>query len=159
MAMRIAPVPYFWALVTFSMLTDSDSAEEKFVDVSFRVKYKRLDQDEHETLMRRVQVARLAALTQIHGVVGEAAQMLTDEPAIAGDAPNITDREIIDQVMLDWDDMLGEDQQKLPFNKDNLERALKALGCRAAIVKRFFDMHGKAQEKNFARPPSTSSAG
>lgn len=158
MAMRIAVVPYFWATVAFSMLGDDD----KSIDVSFKAKFKRLTQEEHEAMLERVQTARLDALTKMRLPLGIAAQdvLIGQEPkdaASEGQKP-ITDREIIDLVLLDWDEVLGDDDQKLPFNKDNLDRLLKALGCRAAIVKRFFDLHQKEQEKNFAPRPATTTA-
>lgn len=148
MAMRIAPVPHFWAEVKFSMIGDLDQS----VEVSFKVKFKRLDSAEYEDLMRRVHAARLAAIAP-----PPAPTPASDGSVEAAPPATFTDQQVIDEVVLDWDDVLGDDDQKLPFTRDNLERALKALGCKAAIVKRFFDLHSKELEKNFARPPATTS--
>lgn len=147
MAMRIAPVPHFWAEVKFSMIGDLDQS----IEVAFKVKYKRLEASEYEDLMRRVQAARLAAITP------PPPSPPGSESAADSAQRTFTDQQVIDEVVLDWDDVLGDDDQKLPFTRDNLERALKALGCKAAIVKRFFDLHSKELEKNFARPPATTS--
>jgi hypothetical protein len=162
MAMRIAPVPYFWAEVKFSMIGDLDVP----LEVSLKVKYRRLEQEEYEALLKQVQAARIAALTSASGAARDLIGAAS-EPGPAPEAPaaegapaatkHVTDREIIDRVVLDWDDVLDDNDQKLPFTKDNLERALTALGCKASIVKRFFDLHTKELEKNFAPRPATTS--
>lgn len=158
MTMRIAPTPHFWAEVKFFMLGDLDTS----IEVSFKAKYKRLEQEEYEKLLTRVQAARLAALTNLPGYQAAASVAVgkegTPADATPGDAKPITDLQMIEEVLLDWDDVVGDDDEKLPFTKDNLARTLKALGCKAAICKRFFDLHNKEQEKNFARPPATTSA-
>ena len=153
MAMRIAPVPYFWAEVKFPMLADCDAnGVEQFVDVAFRVKYKRLTDEEYQTLLKRQYAQQLKTFSDLMPAAGQDAPKMPDvEP--------ITDREVIDMVVLDWDQMLGEDDKPLPFNKDNLERALQTLGCRTAIVKRYFELHKKEAEKNFAQPSGSSTAG
>lgn len=155
MAMRIAPVPYFWAEVKFPMLADCDAkGVEQFVDVAFRVKYKRLADEEYQTLLKRQYAQQLAALQQF-----VPAGMETGDAPKAAQVEPITDREVIDMVVLDWDQMVGEDDKPLPFNKDNLDRALMVLGCRSAIVKRYFELHKKEAEKNFAQPSVTSTGG
>lgn len=149
MAMRIAPVPHFWGEVKFSMIGDLDQS----VEVSLKVKYRLLEQQAYEDLLGRVHAGRLAA---IRGATGLEPEPQPQDGAAAAPQP-ITDREVVDMVMLDWDDVLGDDDQKLPFTKDNLERALGALGCRAAIVRKFFEVHAKELEKNFAPRPATTS--
>lgn len=151
MAMRIAPVPHFWAEVKFSMIGDLDQS----IDVSFKVKYKRLEQEEYEALLARVHASRLAVFASGAGLPAKAAAAA--EGATAEAVKPITDLQVIEQVVLDWDEMLGENDEKLPFTKDNLALALKALGCKGMVVKRFFDLHNKELEKNFARPPATTS--
>ncbi len=152
MAMRIAPVPHFWAEVKFSMIGDLDTS----IEVSFKVKYRRLEQEEYEALLARVHASRRAPLAPLGDAVAVAREG-QPEAADAGRGKPITDLQVIEEVVLDWDEMLGDNDEKLPFTKDNLALALKALGCKAAIVKRFFELHGKELEKNFAPRPATTS--
>ena len=158
MAMRIAPVPHFWATVTFWMIGDF----EQSIECSLKVKYKRLEQEEYEKLLQRVQAARVSAILRASSPDAAAPVAISEEKkpedSVEGSAQPITDLQVIDQVMLDWDDVVGDDDAKLQFTKDNLASALKALGCKSAIVKRFFELHNKELEKNFARPPATTSA-
>lgn len=145
MALRLALAPYFWAEVKFSMIGDNDTS----VDVSFKAKFRRLEQEAYEALMKRVGALRLQALSSTEAQPEEA----TDAP----EAPKpITDREIVDMHLLDWQEVLGDDDEPLPFTKDNLDRVLKTLGCRSAIVMTFIQRHQKEIEKNFARPSGTS---
>lgn len=153
MAMRISPQPFFWANVEFEMVGDFGQR----VPVSFKGKFLRVQQDEYETLMRRLQAARVAALRDELGP--EATKTLPAAPADAQGAPRLTDREIIDKYLLDWQDMVGDDDQPLAFTKDNLAQAEKVLGCRGAIVRAFFDAHHKAPEKNSEQPSGTSTGG
>ncbi len=157
MAMRIAPVPYFWAEVKFSMIGDLGQS----VEVSLKIKYKRLEQQEYEQLLKRVQAARLAAITAVSKALAKtpAAEGGEEAPAQpAAEAPEeFDDQKLVAEVVLDWDDVLGDDEQKLPFTRDNLARALKALGCRAAIARRFMELHQEEQEKNFAPRPAITS--
>jgi hypothetical protein len=51
-------------------------------------------------------------------------------------------------VLLDWDDLLDEEDQKIPYTPDNLERMEGILSVRASLVQAFFDAHVKAPEKN-----------
>lgn len=163
MAMRIAPVPYFWAQVKFPMLTDCDSnGVEQFADVTFRVKYKRLSDKDYQQLMKRIYEKQRLTTQQLLSQISPSTAEVIEKPAAeASEAPieAIDDRGVVDMVVLDWDDMVGEDNEKLPFNKDNLERAMEVLGCRAAMVKRFLDLHKKEAEKNFAQPSESSTAG
>jgi hypothetical protein len=154
MAMRISPVPHFWAPVAFTMIGDNGQS----IDVSFQGKFKRLSQKQYEHLMARVHATRTESITKAIGITAG------EQPAAEGggaEAPPkpINDHEIVEQVLIDWKDMLGDDDQPLAFTSDNLERALDVLGCRAAIVKTFFDRHNKEHEKNFALPSATTSAG
>jgi hypothetical protein len=143
MALRLALEPYFWAAVKFSMIGDNDTS----LEITFKGKFRRLEQEAYEALMKRVNATRMKALTT-------AAAMAETEP---DDAPKpITDREIVDMALMDWQDVLGEDDQPLPFTKDNLNRVLKTLGCRSAIVMTYIELHQKELEKNFDRPSGTS---
>jgi hypothetical protein len=168
MAMKVALVPHFWAQVTFPVLTDcGDDGAEQFLDVSFRVKYKRLDETEYTALLQRVQATRMEAMRKLTSMQGmeqlpqTAAPSSEEVDATVKEQKDLTpqpidDRQIIDQVMLGWDQVLGDEDQALPFNPDNLSRTLATLGCAGAIVRRFLDLHQKVAEKNFARPSVTS---
>lgn len=153
MVMRVAPVPHFWAGVGFSMIGDMDQS----IEVSFKVKYRRLEQEEYEALLARVHASRRSAMAaQVKDLVTVAGEGQAEDAA-ADSAKPITDMEVIEYVVLDWDDVVGDNDEKLPFTRDNLALTLRALGCKAAIVKRFFDLHGKELEKNFAPRPATTS--
>jgi hypothetical protein len=51
-------------------------------------------------------------------------------------------------VLLDWDDLVDEGDQKIAYTPDSLERLEGILGVRASLVQAFFDAHVKAPEKN-----------
>jgi hypothetical protein len=151
--MRIAPVPHFWETVSFTMPGDFG----KPIEASFKAKFLRLEQDKFEELMARINAARVSAIaggdTFITEVAGEA-------PADATGPKRITDQEVVDNHLLGWDDVIGDDDAPLPYTKDNLARLIQAnLGCRAAIVRTYINAHFKAPEKNSAQPPGSSTGG
>lgn len=167
MAMRVAQTPHFWAEVTFPMIADcGDNGEQQYPDISFRVKYRRLEEDEYKQLMERVNASRTETLRKLtEPLFKSTAPLLIGSEgfdAIVDAQPSgpkpITDREIIDQVMVGWDHVLDDNDAPLAFNPDNLPRVLKSFGCGGAIVKRFLELHEKAAEKNFARQSVTSQA-
>lgn len=149
--MRIAPVPHFWANVSFYLRGDYDQA----IEATFKAKFRRLTQDELERLMARIHAARVSANTTAGDQVAVAG---TPAPDQQGARP-ITDQEIVDSYLLDWKDMVDDHDEPLPFNPDNLARALQVLGCRAATVRAFIDAHIKAPEKNSGQPHGGSTGG
>lgn len=156
MAMTVSPVPFFWANVEFDIPGDFGTR----LKVSFQAKYRRVEQEEYEALMRRLQAARVVAFREQLDADSAALVTLGDAPADSQSAPRLTDREVIDKYLLGWgSDMLGDDNQPLPFNPENLARVERILGCRAAMSRTFFEAHHQAPEKNSETPSDTSTGG
>lgn len=152
MTFKLAINPFFWAAVKLSLVGDMG----KRIEGSFKAKYRRLSQQEYEALVARMQLPMKPASEP-----GEVAE--GDDPGQleAGDASEfkqwrITDKEVLDLVLLDWDDLLDEHDQKIPYTPDTLEQAEAVLGVRASLVQAFFEAHVKAPEKNSGRRHAAS---
>lgn len=148
MTFRIAVVPHFWQLVEHELIGDLGTT----IKIAFKVKYRRPDQQEVENLVERVfDKARASLLASVPA--GEPAP--GDESTATPPKP-ITDQEVIDSYVLDWDDVLGDDDAPLPYTADNLARANRLLGVRGAMVRTFLDNFLKAPAKNSGARPATS---
>jgi len=145
MTFRIAVVPHFWQLVEHELIGDLGTT----VKIGFKVKFRRPDQDEVEDLIQRVFDKARATLLPAEPPAAPA-----DPTATA--AKELTDREVIERFVIDWDDVLGDDDRPLPYTPDNLARANRVLGVRGAIVRTFLDNFLKAPEKNSGALPATS---
>lgn len=98
------------------------------------------------TLLTKLQTSEALTADQVAQVV--------QTPATA--TKPLTDQEVVDKWLLNWDDVVDEHDQPLPYNATNLERMNKLLGARAAIVESFLSNYVKAPEKNSGRPRDTS---
>jgi hypothetical protein len=148
MTFKLAINPFFWATVKMSLVGDMG----KRVEGAFKAKFRRLSQQQYEALLERLRLP-----VQPPARPGDSAE--GDGPIAAGGADasevepqaqqwRITDKEVLDMVLLDWDDLVDEDDQKIPYTPDNLERLEGVLSARASLVQAFFDAHVKAPEKN-----------
>jgi hypothetical protein len=139
MSFKLAINPFFWAPVALSLVGDMGER----IEGSFKVKFKRLSQGEYEALLAKIRLpVKPNDPIELEAEI-EMAKAEKREPAW-----RITDREVVDQVLLDWDDLVDDADQKMPYTPDNLERVETILGVRAAIVNAFFEAHAKAPEKN-----------
>lgn len=151
MAFRIAVVPHFWQLVEHELIGDLGTT----IKITFKVKFRRPTQQEVEDLAQRV--FDKARLLLMPAGATPAAPTTGEEPAAAEPThKELTDQEVIDRYLLDWDDVLGDDDRPLPYTPDNLALANKVLGVRGAIVRVFLDNFLKAPAKNSAALPVTS---
>ena len=98
------------------------------------------------TLLTKLQASEAMTAEQVADVVNTP----------AGGSRPLTDQEAIDTYLLDWEDVVDENDQPLPYNATNLERVNKLLGARAAIAGAFLGEFIKAPEKNSGRPRGTS---
>ncbi len=134
---KTAIAPFFWAVVTLSLLGDLGQTQT----AQFKVKFRRCGQAEYQALMARV-LARMQRAEDPSEAEAEA-----DKP--------IDDQELIDKYLLDWADLVGDDDHPLAFTPDNLAAVLDIFGARAAIVTAFFDAYTKAPAKNSEGPLAT----
>jgi hypothetical protein len=151
MTFKLAINPFFWAPVKVSLVGDMGAR----VEGSFKAKYRRLSQEEYEALLARMRLPVRPIQLPAEAIDGEGgAQGASSEPGdIEGQLEpitqwRITDKEVLDLVLLDWDDLLDEQDQKIAYTPDSLERMETILGVRASLVQGFFDAHVKAPEKN-----------
>lgn len=99
----------------------------------FTVKFKRLGQEEVQQLIAKI------------------------------NAKQINDQGVIDLVLLDWGpEIVGDDDQKLPFTPENVAKVCDVYGVRAAIVRKFLDTYLQEPEalepaKNSAPQSATTS--
>jgi hypothetical protein len=140
MAFKLAINPFFWTPVKLRLVGDMNVP----IEVEFKAKYKRLAQPDYEALLARLRLPVQPADAQDLEDATEAAK--AEGRTVAW---RVTDKEVVEQVLLDWDGIVDEDDQVLAYTPDNLERVEKVLGVRAALVNAFFDAHVlKAPEKN-----------
>lgn len=64
------------------------------------------------------------------------------------EAKNLTDNDLIDEVLIDWNGIKGTDGQDFTYNDTNKQILLDLLGMPAAIVGAFFDSLRGAPRKN-----------
>lgn len=77
----------------------------------------------------------------------------------AGSQPTITDRQFIDQWLVGFgSDVLGADDQPLPFTPDNVTQLLAQPGAKQAVINAFFDGYEEAETKNSVTPLGGSSS-
>jgi hypothetical protein len=138
MTFKLAINPYFWACVKLSLVGDMG----KRIEGTFKAKYRRMAQKEYESIL-----AKMRLPLKPDGAL-EASDTVEGDDAQPHQEWRITDKELLDLVLLDWDDLLDEDDQKMPYTPDNLERMEQILGVRASLVQTFFEAHAKAPEKN-----------
>ncbi|MGE4244284.1 hypothetical protein [Ramlibacter sp.] len=150
---KIAVQPHFWQVVNHEVVGDLGES----IKLTFKCKFRRPTQDEKDRLIERIfaPARALLELTQAPTTPGADGDVEPVAIDIQPETP-ITDAEIVRDYLLDWADVLGDDDAPLPFTPDNLERAHKVLGVREAIVRRFLDNFLKAPEKNFAPPLARS---
>lgn len=133
--------PSFTAPVVFHIPADGGKTQK----VEFSVVFRFLPADEVKDLFRRLDAQKLLTAAR------QKRHELDPESALQGerDQDEITDRDIIDRVLIGFgDDLKGEDRKPLDFTPDNLERLLRVHGAQQAIVESFFKHHFKAPEKN-----------
>lgn len=63
-------------------------------------------------------------------------------------AGEISDRDIIDAVLIGWAGVADESGVELEFNHDNLDMALEMFPVRPSIVRAYFDSLKNAKQKN-----------
>ena len=76
-----------------------------------------------------------------------------------GTLPTITDRQFIDEWLVGFGpDVLGADNQPLPFTPENVSKLLAQPGVKQAVLTAFFDGYEEAETKNSVTPPAGSSS-
>lgn len=76
-----------------------------------------------------------------------------------GTPPTITDRQFIDAWLVGFaSDVLGADDQPLPFTPENVTQLLAQPGAKQAVLTAFFDGYEEAETKNSVTPPDGSSS-
>lgn len=76
-----------------------------------------------------------------------------------GTQPTINDRQFIDAWLVGFaSDVLGPDDQPLPFTPENVSRLLAHPGAKQAVLKAFFDGYEEAETKNSVTPLDGSSS-
>lgn len=149
MPFDLAIPPFFWATAKIDIPGDYD----KRITGEFKAKFRRLDAAEHELVMRWIGLGRVTAPAPADVPAPEKLiDPVTQEPM-----PPVSDRAILDRVLLDWDE-LSLQGQTLTFTPDNLDTAEAVLGVRAAMVVAFLQHGSKAAEGNSGALPATSSA-
>ncbi len=133
--------PSFTAPISFHIPADGGKTQKVDFSVSFRF----LPADEVKELFRRLDAQKLLTAARQKRLDADPEGALhTDQ-----EADEITDREIIERVLIGFgDDLKGEDRKPLPFTPDNLDRLLRVHGAQQAIVESFFKHHFQAPEKN-----------
>lgn len=133
--------PSFTAPVVFPIPSDGGKTQK----VEFSVMFRFLPDDEVKDLFRRLDAQKLLAAAR------QKRHELDPESALQGEheQDEITDRDIIDRVLIGFgDDLKDEARKPLDFTPDNLERLLRIYGAQKAIVESFFKHHFIAPEKN-----------
>lgn len=133
---KLAASPTFIAPVRAQIPGDKG----KTTTVMFHVRFKRLTQDEYQSLLRRLDEAR----ARFSAATSAAAVDLQPAPA----KPDFGDRELIDEVLCGFEsDLLGEDDKPLDFSPENVDALCAIYPIQPAIVRSFFEHFGKAVEK------------
>lgn len=71
--------------------------------------------------------------------------------AVPAVPPTMNDREFIDSWLIGFaDDVLGTDDQPLPFTPENVTKLLSMPGAKMAVINAFFSGYEEAEEKNSA---------
>jgi hypothetical protein len=147
MTFKLAIAAFFWAPVSVSLVGDMGAR----IEGEFKAKYKRLTQQQYEDLLARIRLPVKPS---------DEADATAEEEQEGFQGWRITDKEMLDLVLLDWDDLVDENDQKIPYTPDNLEQKVEpVMGARAALVSAFFDAHVKAPEKKSGPRRGTTTAG
>lgn len=76
-----------------------------------------------------------------------------------GTPPTMSDREFIDSWLIGFgSDVLGPDDNPLPFTADGVTQLLAQPGVKQAVLSAFFDGYEEAETKNSETPPGGSSS-
>lgn len=60
----------------------------------------------------------------------------------------LTDDQLIRQVLIDWREMPGADGEEVPFSQEALDEALEIVGYRVGLVKAFMGQQYEIDAKN-----------
>ena len=60
----------------------------------------------------------------------------------------LDDQELVDDVLVGWIGVAGEDGEALEFNETNKQRVLDIVPVRACVLRAFFESFSKARGKN-----------
>ncbi|WP_087864670.1 hypothetical protein [Comamonas thiooxydans] len=161
MAVILASVA-FWTSVTFARVGDDDKPEV----LKFRARFKRLKKSERVALNHRVAAMGMTA------EVRQSIQKLIDDPATDAhqrdfwkarlDAKTMTDAELLNEVLVDWELRDSKDQfvAYTPAARAELEEDLD--GIETSLVKAYFDAVNKpvtaeeVEKNSEAQPVITS---
>lgn len=101
------------------------SGDGKSITHKFAVLFSRKSQDELDELYRRMNAAKLQ----------EGEQLLTDD-------------ELLNQVLVGWEDVLDDQDRPLDFTPDNFNALKNIYPTRPTLVQSFFDSIKTAKRKN-----------
>jgi len=130
---KVAVSPHYWTEVTVFIL-DEEGKSQKF---TFDAKFKRLSIDEMQDLNDRV-----APTADEEGNKPEA----------------LTDRQLLDEVFLDWRRVLDEDGNAMSFEVANIDRVLGIYPVQPTLVQTFYGSMSGAKAKNSPAPRNTGPA-
>ncbi len=126
MSFIVTTKPKFLAPVLARVPADNG----QFTRVKFSVLFKALPKPEVDELLKQIR---------------DRAAAMADDPT----ATPLTDREVIDQVLVGFgEDLLEEDRTPMAYNPANVDRLCAIWPLEGAIVKSFFDNYITGATKN-----------
>lgn len=151
MSVVVCPNPAFWAP---GHLVVPDRPGKPYI-FKFEARFKRLDEEETKALDARLNKAHEQHQARIQAILkGESAPEF---------APAITDRELLDLVMVDWGDEF-KDAEKKPVMYTpavRIETCQATPGLEVAMSRAYLEARNPSQdlkeaEKNSEAPPATT---
>lgn len=67
---------------------------------------------------------------------------------------SMTDRQIVEELVVGWEGVLDADEHEMPFSSESLAILCDIVRVRAAIVRAWFDSLREGPAKNSEAPPS-----
>jgi hypothetical protein len=143
MAFKLSIKPYFWALVSLSIVGDLGVP----IKAELKAKFRRPSQDEYQALIARINERMMLNVKALQAV---------EAGDFSAKPEEIKDQDVIDNFLVDWAELLDENDQPLAFTTDNCKAVMNIFGARAAFVTAFFNAFKDQPEKNSGGPLATS---
>ena len=150
MAVILTKTPAYWA-EGFFVLPDQPGRP---IVIDFRLRFKRLKKAEAEELDRRIRINSERHQAQLRAIVA-------GEPVPQVD-PEITDKEVLDQVLADWEGFTDEGGTAAMYTEAARAQLVEDYpGIEAAMVRAWLESRQPAQQreaaaKNSEALPSTT---
>ena len=161
MSVKLSANPFFWAPALLVLAGDNGETFEH----AFKCKFKRLKTSEHKLLARRLDAGRAAAMAAAGLAAIATSAPAVDEPQAptpdqADPVKPITDTELLDQVLLDWQGLADEAGSPVSYSPaERLAANEEWFGLEAAMVRSYFDNafpNARTAAKNSGAPRATS---